>query len=148
MKGEKGVTLTGLVIYVLFFTAVLVLVVNLSNYIFINLGEVNSNSMSSEEFNKFNTNFIKDVKASREATVSTNSGNVTIIFSNGTNYNYIFNEKAIYKNYEKIADNICKFSATRTTKNSKNVIKIVIGTGKYLSKPNYGKTINYVLKYW
>ena len=146
MKGEKGVTLTGLVIYVLFFTSVLVMVVNLSNYVFLNLRELDSSS--SEEFNKFNTSFVKDVKSSRAATVSTDSSKVTIIFSNGTNYNYIVSEKAIYRNYEKIADNICKFTATRTTKNGKNVIRVVIGTGKYVSSPNFGKTINYVLKYW
>lgn len=148
MKGEKGVTLTGLVIYVLFFTSVLVMVVNLSNYVFLNLRELDSNSMSSEEFNKFNTSFVKDVKESRAATVSTDASKVTIIFSNGANYNYIVSEKAIYRNYEKIANNICKFTATRTTKNGKQVVRVAIGTGKYVSSPNFGKTINYVLKYW
>ena len=27
-------------------------------------------------------------------------------------------------------------------------LSVVIGTGKYVSSPNFGKTINYVLKYW
>ena len=58
-KNEKGITLIGLILYVLVFTSVLALLVNLTNYIYGNLNKVNNESISSEEFNKFNVNFVK-----------------------------------------------------------------------------------------
>lgn len=151
MKRERGITLTGLIIYVVFFTAVLALVVNLSSYVYTSLGEVNTSSMSSEEFNKFNTCFVEDVKEAKAANITTDesTGNVSIVLSTGVNYNYIDSERAIYRNYEKIADSIMLFSARKTTKNKKNVIRVFIGTGKYVNgQVEFGKTINYVLKYW
>lgn len=147
-KKERGVTLTGLVLYVMIFTMILALLVTLSNYIFGNLNKVNNESISSEDFNKFNANFVKDVKESNNVVITSSSGNYTIVLSNGANYNYIKSENAIYKDYNKIAENICTFTAEKATKNNKIVAKVTIATGKDESNKVYGKTINYVLKYW
>ncbi len=148
LKKEEGITLTGLVLYVLIFTAILALLVTLTNYIFGNLNNVNNESISSEEFNKFNSNFVKDVKESSNVVITSSSGDYTIVLSNGANYNYVSSEKAIYKNYNKIADNICSFTAEKAVKNNKIVAKVTIATGKNASSAVFGKTINYVLKYW
>ena len=99
-----------------------------------------------EEFNKFNLNFIKDVKSNTDANVSSNGDMVKIILENGVNYTYVLNEKAIYRDKTKIAEKINVFSAQKTTINGKTVLKIRIGTGK--ENTDFGKTINYVLKYW
>ena len=103
MGKEKGVTLTGLVLYILFFTVSLALVVTLSQNVYGNLGKVNNNTMSSEEFNKFNTAVVKDIKSQKfnsPATV-TMSGTNTILqlpASSTITYTYVPNEKAIYRN--------------------------------------------------
>ncbi|MBR3325159.1 MAG: hypothetical protein IKG14_03850 [Clostridia bacterium] len=110
------------------------------------MDNINSESYSSEEFNKFNLNFIKDVKSNTDANVSSNGDMVKIILENGVNYTYVLNEKAIYRDKTKIAEKINVFSAQKTTINGKTVLKIRIGTGK--ENTDFGKTINYVLKYW
>lgn len=147
-KNEKGITLIGLILYVLVFTSVLALLVNLTNYIYGNLNKVNNESISSEEFNKFNVNFVKDIKNSESVVINSSNGNYTIVLSNGANYSYIKDEQAIYKNYQKISKNICSFTAEKQVINNKTVAKVTIGTGNNPDKSVYGKTINYVLKYW
>lgn len=153
MKSEKGITLAALVIYIIFISALLVLLGNLTSYMYGNFQKIGSNSVSSEEFNKFNQKFVKDVKESKKVEVQFDSStnNYTIVFENGANYTYIFSEKAIYRNEEKISKNILVFEAeakNNASTNNKNVIKVKIGTGKNSSEPNFGKTISYVLKYW
>ena len=78
-----------------------------------NFQKIGSNSVSSEEFNKFNQKFVKDVKESKKVEVQFDSStnNYTIVFENGANYTYIFSEKAIYRNEEKISKNILVFEA-------------------------------------
>lgn len=160
MKCEKGITLAALIIYVIMFSLILGVLVSLSSYIYGRMQYVSSDSYSSEEFNKFNISFIKDIKQSTDARIetpeydSTGKSDVTIILSNGVNYNYISNEHAIYRNKVKIAEKISVFSAEKmeVTKNvKKNVIRIMIGTGRDnagKNDVNFGKTIKYVLKYW
>lgn len=146
MKNNKGITLISLIVYILVFTLIIGLLSGMSSYIYGGLDVVNSGSYSSEEFNKFNLNFIKEVKNNTDANISTDNGNTRIIFENGVNFNYIQSEKAIYRDKVKIAEKILVFTAEKEKINKKNVIKITIGTGK--DETNFGKTINYVLKYW
>ena len=154
MKKENGITLTSLVLYVIIFSFTLGLLASLSNFIYKNIDNINSNSISSEEFNKFNVNFLKDVKENADATVSTGNDAVTITFGTSTNktvYTYKMSDKAIYKNKVKIATNIINFTATKTTDsahNNKKVITVEVSTGKNADKPNFTKKIGYVLKYW
>ena len=71
MKIEKGITIVALSIYVIMFTAIIVLLANLTNYVYPNLININSDSISSEEFVKFNTKFVSDIKESSNALVTT-----------------------------------------------------------------------------
>lgn len=172
MKNEKGMTIVALILYIMLFSTTIALLASLSGYVYSNMSNFNSNSVSSEEFNKFNVHFVKDVKEHSSVTVtSSTSGDgsngteeVTITFTGsgsegGNKYTYKPNDKAIYKNKEKIASNIVYFKATphtpdttatpsATGASSKNTIEIEIKTGKDATKPNFTKTIKYVLKYW
>lgn len=152
MKKEEGITLSVLVIYVIIFTTIIGLLANLSSYIYGNIKYINDNSIDISEFNKFNMYFIKDVKTNSQAIVKENSdGNEgsEIIFEDGNIYKYIKNEKTIYKNKQKIAENIQNFSAEviDNQDNSKRYIKIYIKIGAE-EETNYENEINYVLKYW
>ena len=113
MKSEKGVTLLVLVIYVLIFSIVMGILANLSSYIYGNLKYVNDNSIDVSEFNKFNTYFIKNVKSNKDAKVNNTTNGIQIIFEDGDIYEYITNEKSIYKNKQKIAKNIKSLTAQR-----------------------------------
>ena len=153
MKKESGITLASLVIYVIIFSFTLGLLAALSGFIFGNIDNINSDSISSEEFNKFHINFLKDIKEYNDANIYTGNDIVTITFgsNNETIYTYKSSDKAIYKNKVKIATNILKFEASKkedTEHNNKKVITVTIATGKNAEKPNFTKTINYVLKYW
>ena len=155
MKKENGITLVTLIVYLMIVSAILAALTNLSSHIYKNINKLGIENLSSEEFNKFNVNFVKSVKANKNATVTNNNQNVTIEFDDGTTYNYINGENSIYKNKIKIAKNINYFTAKNINYftadvqniNNKNVIQVQIGTGKK-DTAVFGKTINYVLKYW
>jgi len=151
MKKESGITLVTLIVYLMIVSAILAALTNLSSHVYKNIGKLGSENLSAEEFNKFNVNFVKSVKANKKATVTNNNQNVTIVFDDGTTYNYINGENSIYKNKIKIAKNINYFTADVQNINNKNVIQVQIGTGKKdtaVGNNDFGKTINYVLKYW
>ena len=165
MKTERGITLTILVIYVVFFSIVMGLLAALSNYVYKNIGYVNDNNIDISEFNKFNMYFIEDVKTNKQAEIKdiTNEGILQITFGDGDTYRYVKNEKTIYKNKQKIAKNILDFTATtgqgdnteqvnnveqiNSTENEKKYLTIYIKIGSN-DEANYEKTIKYVLKYW
>lgn len=146
MENQKGITLISLIVYILVFSLIIGLLAGMSNYIYGGLGNVNRESFSSEEFNKFNLNFIKEVKNNHDANISSENDTTKIVFSNGVNFTYVQSDQSIYRNKVKIAENIIHFSAEKDTINKKSVLKITIGTGK--DNADFGKTINYVLKYW
>ncbi len=149
MKDEKGITLAALVLYVMVFSITIALLASLSGYIFNNMDKISSEQISSEEFNKFNVHFVKDVKESKNAIANTDqSGNVVIELDSGANYTYRKSEKSIYKNKEKIARNIVSFLASTKVENNKNIIEITVKTGKIENNPIFNKTIKYVLRYW
>lgn len=151
MKKESGITLVTLIVYLMIVSAILAALTNLSSHVYKNIGKLGSENLSAEEFNKFNVNFVKSVKSNKKATVTNNNQNVTIEFDDGTTYNYINGENSIYKNKIKIAKNINYFTADVQNINNKNVIQVQIGTGKKdtaVGNNDFGKTINYVLKYW
>lgn len=151
MKKESGITLVTLIVYLMIVSAILAALTNLSSHVYKNIDKLGSENLSAEEFNKFNVNFVKSVKANKKATVTNNNQNVTIEFDDGTTYNYINGENSIYKNKIKIAKNINYFTADVQNINNKNVIQVQIGTGKKdtaVGNNDFGKTINYVLKYW
>ena len=151
MKKESGITLVTLIVYLMIVSAILAALTNLSSHVYKNIGKLGSENLSAEEFNKFNVNFIKSVKSNKKATVTNNNQNVTIVFDDGTTYNYINGENSIYKNKIKIAKNTNYFTADVQNINNKNVIQVQIGTGKKdtaVGNNDFGKTINYVLKYW
>ena len=151
MKKESGITLVTLIVYLMIVSAILAALTNLSSHVYKNIGKLGSENLSAEEFNKFNVNFIKSVKSNKKATVTNNNRNVTIVFDDGTTYNYINGENSIYKNKIKIAKNINYFTADVQNINNKNVIQVQIDTRKKdtaVENNDFGKTINYVLKYW
>lgn len=152
MKNEKGVTLIILVIYVILFSVVMGLLATLSNYIYNNLHYVNDASIDISEFNKFNMYFIEDVKSNKQVEISKTTNEegkkvLQIVFEDGDSYNYIEEEKSIYKNKQKIAKNIEKFTAQSLKIEDKTCISVNIKIGAK-EETNYSNDLNYVLKYW
>ena len=152
MKSERGVTLIILCIYVIVFSIIIVLLANLSNYIYNNLDNINDSSIDLSEFNKFNMYFIEDVKSNKQALVQNleednNNEFIQIAFADGDIYTYTIGDNSIYKNNQKIATSIKDFKAEGFKKDEKMYIEITIKLGTE-DEANYSKTIDYVLKYW
>ena len=151
MKSEKGITLIVLSIYIIVFSIIIVLLANLSSYIYSNIENINDSSVDISEINKFNMYFISDIKTNNQADVKTLSDNnqntIQIIFQDGDVYSYVEDEKSIYKNEQKIARNIEAFNAEGYKKNNKTYIQVSIEIGTK-DEANYTKTTNYILKYW
>lgn len=154
MKSEKGITLTILVIYVVFFSIIMSLLAALSNYIYKNIGYVNDNSIDISEFNKFNMYFIEDIKTNKQAEIKETVNEegkeiLQITFEDGDTYRYVKSEKTIYKNQQKIAKDIIDFNAEQfsNSEKGKKYIEVNIKIGSN-DEANYEKKIEYVLKYW
>ena len=151
MKEERGVTLIILCIYVIVFSIIIVLLANLSNYIYNNLDNINDSSIDVSEFNKFNMYFIEDVKSNKQVLVQeladNNNNFIQIAFEDGDIYTYTIGDDSIYKNKQKIASNIIDFKAEGFKKDNKIYIEITIKLGTD-DETNYNKKIDYVLKYW
>lgn len=149
MKQEKGVTLIALTVYVITFLILLYLLGMISTNFYNGISLVKDSMTSPEEFNKFNVEFIKDIKTSYYANIEQDASGTQILLDNGTNYRYVSNEKAIYRNQIKLSKNIILFEATNEkTENNKNIVTIKASTGKDINNVNFSKTINYVLRYW
>ena len=152
MKAERGITLIILSIYVIVFSIIIVLLANLSSYIYKNLDNVSDSTIDISEFNKFNMYFIEDVKTNKQALVQNladdnNKEFIQIAFADGDIYAYTIGDDCIYKNNQKIASNILDFKAEEFKKDNKLYIEITIKIGTD-EETNYKKTIDYVLKYW
>lgn len=149
MKSEKGITLIILMIYIIIFSIVIILLANLSSYIYSNLKNINDRSVDVSEINKFNMYFIEDVKTNSQAEIRTltDSNTMQIVFQDGDIYSYVINEKSIYKNEQKIARNIEAFNAEGYIIDAKKYIQVSIEIGTD-DETNYTKATDYVLKYW
>ena len=149
MKSEKGITLTVLVIYTIVFSIIIVILANLTNYIYGNLHNVNDSSINVSEFNKFNVYFIDDVKTNNDAEIKNLTNGIQVTFADGDSYLYVTSEKTIYKNKQKIAKNIQTFNVQKLLQatTNKKYLKVTIEIATK-EKTNYLKTIDYVLKYW
>ena len=149
MKSEKGITLIILTIYIIIFSIVIILLANLSSYIYSNLKNINDRSVDVSEINKFNMYFIEDVKTNSQAEIRTltDSNTMQIVFQDGDIYSYVINEKSIYKNEQKIARNIEAFNAEGYIIKAKKYIQVSIEIGTD-DETNYTKATDYVLKYW
>lgn len=149
MKKEKGITLVALTVYVVTFIGLMGLLAVITTDFNSGIGKVQHSMTSPEEYNKFNVEFIYDVKQSYYTNIEQAGEDVTIVLDNGANYRYIKNENAIYKNQVKIAKNIVSFNAiNEKSTNGKNVIRVRITTGKNEQNIVFDKTISYVLRYW
>ena len=100
MKNEKGITLMTIIIYVIAVFALLGTISVLTNFFHKNVQVVTSESILEAEYNKFNMQFLDDIKKEGNKIQTINSNYIS--FSNGSVYT-ISNNK-IYRNSVAIAE--------------------------------------------
>lgn len=145
MKSNKGITLTALVIYMTVATIVIGIMAMATSSFVSNMQLVKNQEQYVIEYNKFNMLFIQDVKDNKTAEITSN--NTSIIFEDGTRYQYNQSNNSIYRNSIKIAENIQSVAFTSQTyavnNIDKQIVKVDISIGE-----SYHDSIEYVLKYW
>jgi len=122
MKNEKGITLVALMVYIVTMAMVVLTVTNITRYFYNNVRYTDNTTEYSENYLKFmayiskeinvNNNTILDITETSEDLEDGNEEEIEqyVIFSKTYNQ-YTFKENAIYKNQEKICENIrsCEF---------------------------------------
>ena len=120
MKNEKGITLVSLIIYLIFLSFSISMLLIMTRDISFGTTSIYDSAQGVGSFNSFNTSFIQDVKSSESCKVEKDSnGNIRITLSNGSIYTYVTNEKTIYRNSIKISTNISEFEVTYNDESKK-----------------------------
>lgn len=145
MKSEKGITLISLVIYVIVATIIISCIALISGFFVSNMNLIKNQNRYVPEFNAFNMFFIEDIKKNSSAEVLKNK----IIFESGIIYEYKSEEKAIYRNNEKITENVKNINFSTSNVKVLNTTKQIITVNITIGiKDEFNKEIEYVLKYW
>ena len=153
LKSNKGITLIELSAYIILLLLVIGVLASIRGFFFNNLDIVRKASRYAASFDKFNSEFVKDVKNNKYASVETDetSGNIIITFESGDTYVYNASDEGIYKGKIKIATNVTSFNASNKTIMvngvEKEIISISIAIGTSIDSMFY-KSIDYTLKYW
>lgn len=145
MREQRGVTLTGLVIYMAIFSIILGIMATVANYFYKNVREVRDIPKYIDEYNQFAMFFVKDVKNNSDVK-SINATSVT--FEDGTNYQ--FKGGAIYRNNTKIASHIKALKFTKKTHSVGEFTKILINVDISIKDDaeDFKQNVDFVLKYW
>ena len=133
LKGEKGITLTSLVIYIIVFVIIIAIMANISNYFYSNIGEIKDSPKYVAEFNKFSMFFIADVKRNTEiVTISEDRDN------------------SIYRNNEEISKYVKSFSFEKKPYVINSFSKTLINVSSTFGTDNeqITRNIDFVLRYW
>ena len=146
MQNEKGVTLISVTIYIIVMLIIVAVITVLTSYFYRNI-DINSVSQDlNGQYTKFNSYFTEEVnkrgnKLLEIGETENENGNGTqkyIIFSSGNQYTYIPENKGIYMNQVKIAENItgCDFTSNKE-ENGKTTITVTIQGDNFERKTTY-----------
>lgn len=138
MKSENGITLTTLMVYIVAMTMVTLTITNITRYFYNNVVYTETTTQYAEEYLKF-TKYISEEVNKKDNTildsgsVNDTEGNIKqkyVIFLKTANQ-YTFVGNAIYKNNDKICENIsdCKFIVQEDENNILEIqLKMLDGT--------------------
>lgn len=139
MESQKGVTLISLTIYVIAMVTIVAIVTVISGFFYTNM-EVASNTVNPlTEYTKFNSFFTDEINHENIKVWECKENYV--VFDNGVQYTYISENKGIYRNKVKIANEVQSCSFEYKIKNGKSVVSVALQIGT-----NTIKEVDYTLK--
>lgn len=148
MRTQTGVTLISVTIYVIVMVIVVAVITVLTSYFYKNVDITATRQDLNQQYTKFNTYFIEEVNKKGNKILDIgetqeddeNAIQKYIVFSSGNQYTYIPQNKGIYINQVKIAENItnCTFTSQKD-ENGKTIVTVVI------QGDNFEKTTTYTL---
>lgn len=139
MKSQKGVTLVSLTIYVIAMVIIVAIVAVISGYFYTNVNTASNTINPLTEYTKFNSFFTDEVNHNNIKVLECKEDYV--VFDNDVQYMYIPENKGIYRNQVKIANEVqsCRFEYKVV--NGKSVVAVAIQIGTEMEKQ-----IDYTLK--
>jgi len=136
MKGNSGVTLTSLIIYIIAMVVVVAITATLTNYFYGNMDKLSERTNGAKEYTLFNSYFTGEINKKENSVLKDETTESKIVFSSGNQYTFLSGK--IYCNRFVIAKEVsnCKFiyneatnevtvSMTITGKNYTNTYKLV-----------------------
>lgn len=148
MKSEKGMTLISVTIYVIAMLIIVTIITILTSYFYKNI-DINSVSDDlNQQYTRFNSYFTEEVNkkgnfitAIGEIEINDDDSKIHqkyVVFSSGNQYTYIGQNKGIYMNNIKIANNITECSFEEGTgDNGKTTITVTIKGNNFERKTTY-----------
>ncbi len=144
MKNERGITTSSVIIYVIVVLVVLATLATISTYFHKQIETAIFKEKSAKNFTTFMSYFAQDIQEEGNGITNDNIKNqetAKIKFTNGNQYNYSLENKSIYKNNVKIADDVeyCSFTIDTNIPNKKSI------TLNFISE-NFNKNITFYIK--
>ena len=140
MRTEKGVTLISVIIYVIVMLIMVSVMTVLTGYFYQNIDLTSTTESFNQQYTRFNTYFVQDINRKGIEVLETNEEETDsnaqkyIVFSSGNQYTFIKQNKAIYMNTIKIANNIEECTFTTQENDGKVLITVLIKGGEGLER--------------
>lgn len=137
MKSNKGITLASLTLYIVVMIIVLGIMSSIISTFYSNTEGMNAKVQELVEFNKFNTNFLKEVKSYNNSVDSIADDATYILFTSGNSFS--FSNNKIYYNNLKIASDVKKVTFKKD-EDDDTIIEVSV------EFESFSKTIKYKLE--
>lgn len=137
MKNEKGITLASLALYIVVMIIVLGIMSSIISTFYSNTEGMNAKVQELVEFNKFNINFLKEIKSYNNSVDSIANDATYIVFTSGNSFS--FSNNKIYYNNLKIASDVKKVKFECIDYETK-IIKVTV------EFESFSKTIEYKIE--
>ena len=154
MKSNKGVTLIGLIMYVVAFVIIVGIVGTITSFFYSNTQTMNDTATSLGEFNKFNLELIREAKLKNNevysvlknengayATVTNGTSGTRIVFTSGTSFTYVKgDDNSVYKDRIKICNNVRDCAFKVYNQDEKEIVEV------YIEFDNLSRSVQYVMQ--
>lgn len=139
MKSNKGITLTGLIIYIIAMTIIMGVISSITIYFYKNTNSIQSTTDNSSSLTRFNEYFTKDIKEKEvKAKIENENKKITLTKANGEEIKYTIAGDGIYRNKVKICSNIIQentnFTKEEIYDKTKITVQIKIGETETIEK--------------
>lgn len=138
MKGNRGVTIASLTVYVIAMLLVIATIATITSFFYTNVSNLDTQSQNISEITKFNMYFLEETKKSGNEVMLASDNQIT--FSSGNTYT--FQDSSIYLNSVRICENVKNVKFSVENNEDREIVSILITIGDNLE---YTKTIQYVL---
>ena len=134
MKSEKGITLISMTIYVIVMLIIVTVMVILTSYFYGNVDVNSTETKLNQQYTKFNSYFTEEVNKKGNKIMgigetedaTNNTKQQYILFSSGNQYTFVPENKAIYVNNVKNAEDITDCTFSKVEQNDKVIIAVTI----------------------